>query len=150
MKKRMKVAQNYGLELYSNFISQNIYTWNQWIENVEFIVRYKTHPKERIKILIPLAEITDGFYCDQKFRIKHPGIASHMNITDSLDVLEYKFQDSISELMRILFLASVRKQTENNLIWYRFYVEVSFSCKINKLFLIKFMFDFIDSFILQN
>jgi hypothetical protein len=136
MEKRMKVAQKYGLDLYSNLISQNIYTWNQWKKNLEFIVRYETHPKKRIKLLIPLAAITDGFYCDENFRIKHPDITPHIYATDSLDVLEYKFQVSISELMEILYFASIRKQIENNLIWYRFYVEVNFSCKINKLFII--------------
>jgi hypothetical protein len=141
MEKRQKVAQKYGLKLYSNLISQNIYIWNQWIENLEFIVRYETHPKTRLKLLIPLAAITDGFYCDEKDRIKHQGITSLINATNSLDDLENKFQVSISELMRILLLASIRKQIENNLIWYRFYVEVSFSRKINKRFMIKFKFN---------
>ncbi len=133
MQNREQLADSLGLDIYSKFLEQIIFTWNQWIVNVKYVASGQPDPKTRLELLLPLAAAVEGLTWDEKVRIKYPGITSNVSVTDSMEVLETKLQYSVPQLISILKLASIKKRVENNFVWNRFYDEVNFPILIDRI-----------------
>jgi hypothetical protein len=133
MQNRENLADSLGLEIYSKFLEQMIFTWNQWVVSVKYMASGVPDPKTRLELLLPLAATVEGLTWDENVRLKYPGITSNVSAIESMEVLETKLQYSVPQLISILKLASIKKRTQKNFVWNRFYDEVNFPILIDRI-----------------
>jgi len=123
---RIRLAEKNVLNTYSNLLEKNLNFWKEALTIVEIAFAQELDPKNRLRLLLTAAAVTEGMVWDEKVRINYPEITSDVNVTDSSIILEINFYDLIVKLNSLLDFVAIEKGKENNFYWAIFYPVVSF------------------------